>query len=207
MSMKQLFGAVTACALAVAGVAGVARSDDKSVNDEGFILTWLILAPIPLADGQEPSAAIDKEQIKGEAQLAPKDGDKVKVGDKELTWKKQTTTDYFFDVNKLLGAETNRGMAYAVAYVVAPDDIKGAALKIGSDDGCKVFVNGKEVGKAAEDRAIDKDQNTFENITLKKGVNVIVFKVVNNEGEWQGAARFVDKDGKPLAGLKAQLTK
>ena len=70
-----------------------------------------------------------------------------------------------------------------------------------------MFVNGKEVGKAVEDRPIEKDQDTFENITLKKGVNVVVFKVVNNTGEWQGAARFVDKDGKPIAGLKAQLTK
>jgi hypothetical protein len=206
MSTKQLFGVVAACALAVTGGARFTRAEDKPIDDEGFIRTWLILAPIPLADGQDPGEAIDKEQIKDEAKLAPKDGEKLKVGDKELTWKKVTAEDYYFDVNKLLGSETERSMAYAVTYVVAADDIK-AVLKIGSDDGCKVYVNGKEVGKAAEDRAIEKDQNTFENVALKKGVNVVVFKVVNNTGEWQGAARFVDKDGKPIAGLKAQLTK
>jgi hypothetical protein len=204
MFAKQLFGVVVACAITVTGAV---RAADQSIDDDGFIRTWLILAPIPLADGQEPSDAIDKEQVKDEAKLAPKDGEKVKVGEKELTWKKLTAEDYYFDVNKFLGADTDRSMAYAVTYVVAPDDIKGAVLKIGSDDGCKVYVNGKEVGKAADDRAIDKDQNAFENVTLKKGVNVVVFKVVNNAGEWQGAARFVDKDGKPLAGLKAQLTK
>ena len=73
--------------------------------------------------------AIDKEQIKDEAKLAPKDGEKLKVGDKELTWKKVTAEEYYFDVNKLLGAETERSMAYAVTYVVAADDIK-AVLKI-----------------------------------------------------------------------------
>jgi hypothetical protein len=204
MFAKQLFGVVAACAITVTGAA---RAADKSIDDEGFIRTWLILAPIPLADGEDPAESVDKQQLKDEAKLAPKDGEKVKVGDKELTWKKVEAEDYYFDVNKFLGAETTRSMAYAVTYVVAPDDIKGAALKIGSDDGCKVYVNGKEVGKAADDRAIDKDQNTFENVALKKGVNVVVFKVVNNSGEWQGAARFVDKDGKPLPGLKVQLTK
>lgn len=207
MSAKQLFGVVVACAVAVAGVSGFVRADDKPIDDEGFIRTWLILAPIPLAEGDNPGETIDKEQVKEEGKLSPKDGEKIKVGDKEFEWKKLTAEDYFFDVNKHIGSDTDRSMAYAVTYVVAPDDIKEANLKIGSDDGSKVYVNGKEVGKSADDRAVDKDQNTFENVALKKGVNVIVFKVVNNGGEWKGAARFVDKDGKPIAGLKAQLTK
>jgi hypothetical protein len=206
MSAKQLFGATAACALLVTVACGSAWADDKSIDDEGFIRTWLLLAPIPLPEG-EPSEAIDKEQVKGEAKLAPADGEKVKVGDKELTWKKVTADDYFFDVNKVLGDETEKSMAYAVTYVVAPDDIADAVLKVGSDDGCKVYVNGKEVGKATDDRPFEKDQDAFKGVALKKGVNVVVFKVVNNGGEWQGSARFVDKDDKPIAGLKAQLTK
>jgi hypothetical protein len=205
MFARQLFG--VAAASLIAGAAGLARADDKAIDDEGFIRAWLVLAPIPLADGQDPGEALDKEQVKDEARLAPKEGDKVKAGDNELTWKKVMAEDYFFDVNKLLGAETERSMAYAVTYVVAPDDIKDAVLRVGSDDGCKVYVNGKEVGKAPEDRAIDKDQNEFKDVALRKGVNVVVFKVVNNGIDWSGAARFTDKDGKPLAGLKAQLTK
>jgi len=207
MSTKRLFGVLAVCALAAHGLAGYTPAEDKTIDDEGFIRAWLILAPIPLAEGQDPSEAIDKEQLKGEAKLAPKAGDTVKVGDKEVAWKKVTAEDYYFDINKLLGAETTRSVAYAVTYLVADDDVKDAVLKIGSDDGCKVYVNGKEVGKVAEDRAIDKDQNDFKGVDLKKGVNVVVFKVVNIGGEWQGAARFVDKGGKPLAGLKAQLTK
>jgi hypothetical protein len=37
---------------------------------------------------------------------------------------------------------------------------------------------------------------------LKKGVNVFVFKVTNEQNSWQGAMRFLDKAGAPLKHLK-----
>ena len=37
-------------------------------------------------------------------------------------------------------------------------------------------------------------------------MNVLVFKVVNEKEDWSGCARFVDKDGKVLKGLKVTAT-
>jgi hypothetical protein len=184
-----------------------ARDDAKGIDGDGFIKVWVMLAPIPLAEGESQADSLDKETIKGEASLDPKDGDKVKVGNKELTWKKQTAEDYYFDFNKLIGEVTEQQVGYAVTTIVSGDEVKNATLKIGSDDGCKIWLNGKEVGKDASDRALEKDQNDFEGLTLKKGANVLVIKVGNGIADWTGCARFTDKAGKPIGGLKVELKK
>ena len=205
MSWKTIVGIAFASAILATSPGIRAYDDAKSIDAEGFIKVWLLLAPIPLADGESQADAIDKTQIKDEAKLEPKDGDKIKVGDKELTWKKQTAEDYYFDFNKLLGEVKEQQIGYAATYVTAADEVKNATLRIGSDDGCKIWLNGKEIGKDTSDRALEKDQNSFDGLTLKKGTNVLVFKVGNGIADWTGCARFVDKDGKPIAGLNVEL--
>jgi hypothetical protein len=179
-------------------------ADDKSgVNDEGFCQRWLVLAPIPFANGESGSDALDREQVKDEAKLKPKAGDKVKAGGKDLVWKEHTCPEHLLDFNAFLGAQTEDSVAYAITYVVAPDDLKGVKMKTGSDDQCKVYLNDKEVLKVAEERSADKDQDTTE-VTLKKGVNVLVAKVVNVKVDWSFCVRFTDRDDKPLTNLKSQ---
>jgi hypothetical protein len=184
------------------------RADEKTkIDGEGFIKEWLLLAAIPLADGESQADSLDKEKIKDEAKLEPKAGDKVKVGDKELTWKSQTAEDYFFDFNKLLGEVKEQAVGYAVTYITAEAETADVTLKIGSDDGARIWLNGKEVGKVPDDRALEKDQNSYDKLTLKKGTNVLVMKVGNGIADWTGCARFVDKDGKPVKRLKVELKK
>ncbi|MBA4186439.1 MAG: hypothetical protein C0467_00330 [Planctomycetaceae bacterium] len=178
----------------------------KPIDQEGFIRAWLILAPIPSPSNVDPRQAVDRQLVKDEGKLAPKEGDKVKVGDKELTWDKVLAEEYFFDMDTGSGTPNNCSV-YAVTYVVAPEEIKDVDLRFGSDDGAKVYLNGKEVGKSVNNRGIGKDQNTCSDLTLKKGVNTVVFKVVNVHGDWKGALRFVDRNGTPIPGLKAQFTK
>jgi hypothetical protein len=203
--MKMRIAALAAVILALFAVPGL-RAEDTKPDEEGFLRSWLLLAPIPMADGQSEEDALNKEWIANEAKLAPKADDKLKVGEKELTWKAITASDYFFDINGAVGGTTENAVAYAVAYVTAPEEMKGLQLRVGSDDMCKVYLNGKEVIKATEDRPVDKDQNQADNVTLNKGVNVIVFKIVNGAVDWAGAARFTDKDGKPVTGVTLGLT-
>ena len=182
-------------------LAASAADDKAGVNDEGFIQRWLVLAPIPLADGQSGADGLEKQQLKDEAKLKPKAGDKVKAGTKELTWKEHTCKDHMIDFNDLLGAVTEDCVAYAVAYVTAPEEMT-VKMKTGSDDQAKVYLNGKEVFKMPEARALDKDQDTTE-VTLRKGVNVLVVKVVNEKMDFSFCVRFTDKDDKPLTKLKS----
>ena len=57
-----------------------APPDPNGLDSEGFVQKWLVLAPIPIADGDNGSDALAKQQIKDEARLKPKSGDKLKVG-------------------------------------------------------------------------------------------------------------------------------
>src|SRR5262249_31947860 len=112
---------------------------------------------------------------------------------------------HFFDFNDFLGAQTEECVGYAVCYVRAPAEMRGIQLRIGSDDQAKVYLNGLDVLQSDQARALDKDQNTTE-VTLRAGVNVLVFKVVNEKIAWSGCARFTDIDGNAIKGLKFTTT-
>jgi len=177
----------------------------SGLNDEGYITTWLLLAPIPLEANQSGADALNKEQVMGEVKLQPRAGDKVKVGDKELVWKAYKNKDYYFDFNDALGGQTEDSVGYAVCYIIADTDLKDVKLKTSSDDQAMVYLNGKQVLKQDQARALEKDQDTTD-VSLNKGVNVLVFKVVNEKVDWSGAARFTDKDGNVIKTLKVKLT-
>jgi len=183
-----------------------AASGDFKPDDEGFIRQFLVLAPIPLPDGTSGADGIDKEFVAGEKDLKPKEGDKTKAGDKELTWKAAKAADFDLDFIEFLGAQTDNSAAYAVVYVQSDAERKGLSLFMGSDDQGKVYLNGKEVIKSAAARGLDKDQDKAENLTLNVGTNVLVFKVVNEGGGWQGCLRFKDGSGQPVKDLKLKLT-
>jgi len=188
-------------------VAGAVRAEDASnkPDEEGFIRNWLVLAPLPFGEAQNGAEALGKEQVASEAKLQPKAGDKVKSGDKEIAWKAHKSDSHLLDFNGFLGNQTEDSVGYAVCYIVADDELKDLTMKTGSDDQAKVYLNGKEVFKHEEARAADKDQDSTPNITLKKGANVIVFKVVNEKMDWSGCLRFTDKDDKPITNFKVSL--
>ncbi len=87
---------------------------DSGVNGDGFITRWLMLAALPLEENQSGADAIGKEQIKDEAKLAPRAGDKHRVGDAELVWQEYKARDYFFDFNDFLGNKAENCVGYAV---------------------------------------------------------------------------------------------
>jgi len=180
----------------------------EAVDDEGFIRDWLLLTPIPLEDGSTGSDNIDKALIADEAKAAPKDGDKAKSGAKEFAWKKVTVKDYFFDVSEIFAKPDEKienACTYAVAYIVADDDIKDVMAAMGSNDLGKVYLNGKEIVKFAETRTLDKDSDKSAAVTLNKGTNTVVFKVINEGNNFQGCLRFIDKNGKGVKNIKVKL--
>ena len=58
--------------------------------------------------------------------------------------------------------------------------------------------------KFAETRTLDKDTDSAD-VTLAKGQNVLVFKVINEKNSWQGAARFL-QNGAGVKNIKISLT-
>jgi hypothetical protein len=166
---------------------------------EGFIREWLVLAPIAIG-GESGATEIDRDYLNGEAAITPRAGDKVKAGGAELTWTPHKTSDYFIDFLQAFGKERGEyAAAYAVAYIHADDEMK-ATLALSTNDQGKAWLNGKEVFKFAETRVLDKDTDRID-VTLAKGQNVLVLKVINEVNNWQACARFL-QGSTPIKTLK-----
>jgi hypothetical protein len=164
-----------------------ALRQSPGLDSEGFIKNWLVLAPIAIS-GESGATEIDRDFLKGEASVTPKAGDKAMVGSKELTWQAHQPSDYFIDFLQSFGKQQGEYVAgYAVAYVVA-EAVTPVTLALSTNDQGKAWLNGKEIFKFAETRVLDKDTDKVE-VTLAKGQNVLVMKVINEVNNWQACAR------------------
>jgi hypothetical protein len=197
--------ATLTCVCLIAFFPLVTRAQDAKPDDEGFIRDWLMLAPFSIGDSAAPDE-LDKKQIPDEGAIKPKAGDKQKIEGKEQTWKAVKAKDYYLDLNQTLGGGNENVLAYLVAYVVCDKEMADLTLWIGSNDEAKVYLNGKEVVKFTETRVIEKDGDKADHVTLNKGVNVIVFKVINEMNDWAACARFKDKDGKAVTAFTVKTS-
>jgi hypothetical protein len=171
---------------------------------EGFVRDWLVLAPLSIG-ANSGAEAIDQQQFATEAQPAAKEGAKQKAGNKELEWRKVTTKQFYIDFREMHPNEGEQVVGWAVAYINSPDDKSGLTLRMNSNDQGKVYLNGEEVIKFTETRSLEKEtEDSASNVSLKKGVNVLVLKVVNEENNWQGSVRFMTKTGRPVTDLKVE---
>ena len=195
-------GLVSLCSLSVSRVDAAAAFKP---DPEGYIRHWLVLAPIALAEGETGSEAIFKEQIKDEATLRPKVGDKLTIGGKELTWKNITATTNYFDFAATVDTLGEKEAGYAVTYIECETEKPDVIMAVASNDQGRIYFNDVDIYIWSEPRGLVLDSEKGK-VTLKKGINVIVFKIINEQGNWQGAMRFLDKTGAPLKDLKIKLS-
>ena len=171
-----------------------------AVNPEGFLSRWLVLGPVPIgALAADPNAAFNKEWFPNQKAAQPQQKNKVKVGDLELTWDVWDLSDFYVDLGS-----TENSISFVLTYVVSETEVTDATLLTGSDDGAAWWLNGQEVQRVLEGRAVGKDQDrTAKPLTLKKGVNVLLGAIINGGGPTGACARFVDKANQPLLKLKS----
>jgi hypothetical protein len=164
-----------------------------------------MLAPISLPPGRPAGDLIVEEQIKNEAALQPKAGDTVKVNGKELTWQNVTAQTKYFDFNVLLKTINDHAAGYMVTYIDCDTEMNDVTMALGSNDQSRLYLNGRDIYAVQDARTLELDADKGK-VRLKKGVNVVVFKVINEQNSWQGSMRFLDKTGAPLTDLKIKLS-
>jgi hypothetical protein len=81
----------------------------------------------------------------------------------------------------------------------------GVIIAVGSNDEARIYFNGVDIYAFTEARQLELDADKGK-VTLKKGLNVVVFKILNEQNSWQGSMRFLDKSGAPLTNLKIKLS-
>ncbi len=178
--------------------------DAAQARDDGFVQDWLVLAPIPLIPDRI-AEALDQQQVPDEANLAPRRGDKIAVGGRDLVWQEYHAADYSVDLTAFVGQQLTFTAGYAVCYLVADHEMDGLRIKVGSDDDSKVYLNGKQIYRCNEPRGCLRDDDMVSNVTLRKGANVLLFKIVNRDYFWEGCLRFVDQHGEPVKAVRPQL--
>lgn len=205
--MRKLLALLAVCALVFCGVAARAGEKTYKPNDEGFIKNWLVLEAIALdekagnhdEDNQKDFFA--KEFFPGLKKCKPKEGEKVKVDNKDLAWKPMEAGE-----NNIEFAEQENVMYCAVTYITCEAEIADAKLKIGSDDSSIWLLNGKEIIRVFSGRGVEADQDTSGAVKLEKGCNVLMCQVINGGGPTGMCARFVDKDDKSIKNITIGLT-
>jgi len=78
-------------------------------------------------------------------------------------------------------------------------------MAVASNDEGRIYFNGVDIYAFSEPRPLMLDADKGR-VTLKKGINAIVFKVINEQNSWQGAMRLLDKSGTPLKSVKIRIS-
>jgi hypothetical protein len=182
-----------------------ARNSFRGPQAQGFIQTWLLLLPLPLASSESGAQALDRPQLPGEPNLRPRPGERILVDGRQWVWQEHRSPEAVVNFNAVLGGMTLWSVAYAACYLESDQSRDDLRLQVGSDEQAKVYLNGREIYQwrlQRELRALD----TVGPVALRQGTNVLLFKVVNESGSWEACARLVDEAGLPAKGIHVKLT-
>ena len=184
-------------------------SPAKPTDAGGFIQRWLLLEPIRVPGQLTQSAvrtAIEKDFPAPSAPV-PHDGEKLTVGDSELTWHAVDTVNYnvnLYHFAYALKKPTTNVLFWAVTVVNSPRDMSGVRLAIGSNAASVWWVNGREATALYNDRQTVIDDGVSKRLTLNAGANVIRAAIVNAGGATDFCARFLDENDRPIKTLTAR---
>ncbi len=171
--------------------------------DCSFVQQWHLIGPFSNRDGKGLEAVYEPE--KGIDLTASYPGLDGTAKWQTTTWRLPTASDdaaVFIDLEPRFKPK-DQAIAYAVAYIVS-DEEQEAILSVGTDDGCKVWLNGEIVLTHPEPRAPSPGQDHLE-VVLKKGVNTVMYKVANEFGQWGLFLQVTGRDGVPLSGVRTTL--
>lgn len=201
----------------------LAAEEITKPDKEGFIRDWLVLGPFPnppvegsVAGGKPTYRGFSEDYLKpigGETAIEPNPekqsirfydeslrGKDVAEG-QECMWSAFTSSGPV-DFLNLFGGDYK--VAYAACYIDMDEDMD-AVLAVGSDDGCKVYLNHKLVHENPAHRSMKADEDQVR-VKLKKGRNVLLVKIDQRSGGWQFCLRFLDPaTKKPVTGYTIRL--
>ena len=187
-------------------------SAPKPPNAEGFLQRWLLLEPLPIPGQLTESAvrtAVSADDFRNQLTTLPRDGDVVKMGNSQLTWRAVDTLAYNVNLYHFAYAlnKPTSNVLFSIATVIhAPRDLTDVRLAIGSNAASVWWVNGREVISIFNDRQSVIDDGVSKRLTLKRGANVIRAAILNAGGATDFCARFLDAEHRPIKELTVSLT-
>ncbi|MBN2406378.1 MAG: discoidin domain-containing protein [Elusimicrobia bacterium] len=154
----------------------------------GFVRTWLICGPF--------GPDLETAYIENEKGIKPREGDSS--SDRKWSLYSSLTNEVSFEEKQAMGY-MDMCSAYAYVEIKSPVERK-AKLKVGSDDGIKIWLNGRVILSNDVKRGVVIDNDTL-NILLEKGVNRLLIKVNDEYGGWGFVCNITDMEGKDLSDI------
>ena len=188
-----------------------ATTKKKTPDSEGFIQRWSLLEPINKPNRSNTvftdsyiRTAFTTEYFPNQFTVIPKDGEKVKVGEQELTW--HALESSIFNVKLFRFAYGLRKPVYgvlfwAVTIVNSPQEMKNVRMAVGSNSASMWWINGNEAVILSGDRRMVMDDCVSTRLTLNKGKNIIRGAVINGPGMSDFCVRFLDEKGEPIKNI------
>jgi hypothetical protein len=178
------------------------------MDEEGFITHWLIVGPFPNPGERPDNKGFNIDYLKnygGEAMHTPKAGMEIAKEDgTTVKWQQyeSTYTEISFFAVEHLGLDYDQEdvLVYCACWLKADAD-KDVEIRIGSDDGYKMWLNHKLIGTVHEYRGAEIDQEIYQ-VKLNKGTNLLMLKVDQDWGEYEMMVRVVDSEGKAVPGIE-----
>jgi len=152
-----------------------------------FITEWLLIGPfdapdmdyLPVAYPPEKEIVLDKRY--------------TGKGGMEVAWKKVVAlSNGSMNLNDVF-QPNEQVLIYGLAYVHSPDD-RTTHILLGSDDGVRVWLNDALVHSNPAYRGHYPDQDKVK-VSLRKGWNKVLIKVLQGAGGWGFYLRFADPGG------------
>lgn len=185
------------------------------LNENDFIRDWIVAGPFPNQPTDEPLPDGTRQRGFYTDYLAAMGGESKAVlaeqaaiiyqdeQNKLHSIKPQRTKANdagIIDFEKIFG-QIDHKVAYAFCYIYSDAD-QQAHFLFGSDDGAKIWINGKQVHSIDEGRALSFRQDQFH-ASLTKGYNTILIKVSEWVRDWAFAIEAFDAQG--YAKIEAEI--
>lgn len=195
----------------IAAYFNTATTKKMTPDAEGFIRRWLLLEPIKKPNRGNTvftdsylRKAFDTLYFPNQFTVLPKNGEKAKVGEQELSWHALESNRFNVKLFRFaygLNKDIYGVLFWAVTVVNCPEEIKNVRMAIGSNSASMWWLNGKEAALLSGDRRMVMDDVVSGRLTLQKGKNIIRGAVINGPGMSDFCVRFLDENGQPLKNI------
>jgi len=161
----------------------------KIRKPEEYVNIWQVAGPFSIAGTKE----LDLFNIK----FGP-EKNKNYSGWQEIPVGKDGYEAGMINLQKFFGTE--QCIAYLKTNVWSQKSQK-VLFELGSDDGIKVWLNGKRIHKKNIMRGHTQAEDIVE-VYFKKGWNSVLMKITQGIGGWGASLVITDPEGEPIEGLK-----
>jgi hypothetical protein len=153
-----------------------------------FLADWNLVGPFDAPDMDYLTVPYPPEADSGLTKTY------VGKGNAAIAWRKVKAEPSGYVRLTELVKPNEQAVIYALGWLSSPADAS-AVMLVGSDDGVRVWINDALVYSNPAYRGASPDQDRIK-VSLRKGWNKVMIKVLQGAGGWGYYVRFADPDGK-----------